>query len=238
LLMLNFINSINSMEKKSNSENTKPTKKRNLPAADINFGNVVTNVSAKWMANDELTLKWLTATQFEADATSFNATLETRLQKGASRPQLTQSLKTLDKEIDNALSYVKGYITDKYKKENAPSYYVAFGIEHKTNKYVFPLDQNKRIAALKLMIEAITVHGFEDKEYGLLFWTPISAQYSTFVGQASAVDGQVAVKVGDKNELKKSLKKGLNAIINLLKANYPDTYKHELRDWGFQKEKY
>ena len=40
-----------------------------------------------------------------------------------------------------------------------------------------------------------------------------------------------------KNKLKE-LNKTLRALINLIKANYPDTYKAELRTWGFQKEKY
>lgn len=225
-------------ETTSNAENAKPAKKRNVPAADINFGNVVATVSTKWIANDWLTLKLLTATQFQTNATSFNTTLEARLQEGSTRPQLTQSIKALDKSIDNALSYVKGYITNKYKKENATSYYAAFGIEHKGKKYVFPTDQNKRIAALKLMIEAITTHEFINEEYGLAFWTPIKEQYILLVKDATKTDGQVAVKVGDKNNLKNNLKKGLNAIVNVLKANYPDTYKQELRDWGFQKEKY
>lgn len=226
------------MKTTSNLGNGKPQRKRSLPVADINFGTVVTKVSEKWLANEWATLRWLTVAQFQTQANSYNTILAIRLQKGATRPQLTQSLRTLDKQIDNALSYVKGYITDKYTKENATSYYAAFGIEHKGKKYVFPTDQNKRIAALQLLLEALSAHGFEDKQYGLAFWTPIATQYDTFVGQASQIDGQVSVKVGDKNELKKNLVKGLNAIINLLKANYPDTYKQELRDWGFQKEKY
>ena len=226
------------MKTTSNLGNGKPQRKRSLPVADINFGTVVAKVSEKWLANEWATLRWLTVAQFQTQANSYNTILAVRLQKGATRPQLTQSLRTLDNQIDNALSYVKGYITDKYTKENAVSYYAAFGIEHKLKKYVFPTDQNKRIAALQLLLEALTVHGFEDKQYGLAFWTPIATQYSTFVEQASQIDGQVSVKVGDNNELKKNLVKGLNAIINLLKANYPDTYKQELRDWGFQKEKY
>ena len=225
-------------ETTSNMENTKPTKKGNVPTADLNFGTVVTTVSAKWAASSWLTLKWLTATQFQNDATNYNTTLEARLQTGATRPQLTQSLKALDKTMDNALSYVKGYITDKYKKENAISYYAAFGIEHKGKKYVFPTDQNKRITALKLMIDSLTTHGFENKEYGVAFWTPLQLQYSLLVKEATKTDGQVAIKVGDKNALKEHLKKGLNAIIYTLKANYPDSFKQELRDWGFQKEKY
>jgi hypothetical protein len=222
----------------NNSEKGKPSKTRNVPVADINFGNVITTVSEKWAASSWLTLKWLTVAQFQADATNYNDTLSSRLSKGTTRPQITQTLETLEKTMDTHLSYVKGYITDKYKKESDTSYFAAFGIEYKNNRYLLPADKNKRSEALKLMVRALTTHGFEDKEFGLAFWTSLKEQYALLVKQASETDGQVSVKVGDKNILKKNLNKGLNAIIYTLKANYPDTYKQELRDWGFQKEKY
>ena len=56
--------------------------------------------------------------------------------------------------------------------------------------------------------------------------------------QAIAIDGEVSVKVGNKNDLRLTIKKTHNALINLLKANYPDSYTTLLRNWGFQKEKY
>ena len=222
----------------NNSEKRKTSKTRNVPVADINFGNVITSVSEKWEASSWLTLKWLTVAQFQTDATNYNNTLFTRLPKGATRPQIKKTLESLEKTMDGHLSYVKGYITDKYKKENDSSYFPAFGIEYKGNRYLLPTDKNKRVEALKLMISALTEHGFEDKEYGLAFWTSLQEQYSVLVKQATTTDGQVAIKVGDKNALKDNLKKGLNAIVHALKANYPDSYKQELRDWGFQKEKY
>lgn len=222
----------------NNFKNEKPSKTRNVPVADINFGNVITTVSEKWAASSWLALKWLTVAQFQADATSYNNTLSIRLSKGATRPQITQTLDALEKTMDTHLSYVKGYITEKYKKENSASYFAAFGIEHKGNRYLLPADKNKRVEALKLMISALTEHGFEEKEFGLAFWTSLQQQYSVLVKESTTTDGQVSVKVGDKNILKKNLNKGLNAIIHTIKANYPDTYKQELRDWGFQKEKY
>jgi hypothetical protein len=48
----------------------------------------------------------------------------------------------------------------------------------------------------------------------------------------------ISIKVGDKNVIKKRLKKALTAIVHGIKSNKPDTYKQELRNWGFQKEKY
>jgi hypothetical protein len=34
------------------------------------------------------------------------------------------------------------------------------------------------------------------------------------------------------------VRKTLNALVLLIKANYPDTSAAELRQWGFKKEKY
>lgn len=103
---------------------------------------------------------------------------------------------------------------------------------------MIPSDQNSRSEALGLMVKAIDANGFNDKTYGKTYWTDIKTQFDALLLAASTTDGTVSNKVGDKNELKKGLKKALNAIVLSVKANYPDTYKQELRAWGFQKEKY
>lgn len=88
------------------------------------------------------------------------------------------------------------------------------------------------------MQKGLIEHGFDGKEYGAAFWTPIQTQYATLLGQATATDGTVSTKVSSKNSLKDTLKKTMNCLISVIKGNYPDTYKAELRAWGFQKEKY
>lgn len=183
-------------------------------------------------------MRWLTPEQFTITTTSFASTLTSRNQTGSTRPQITKALKIVDQKIDGALSYVKGYITDKYKKETAKSYYAAFGMVHKNDNYSIPSDQNGRLEALGLLLEALAAHGFSAKEYGIAFWTPVRDEYKTLLQSATTTDGTISNKVGDKNSLKKEVKKGLNAIILAIQANYPDTYKTELRTWGFQKEKY
>lgn len=70
------------------------------------------------------------------------------------------------------------------------------------------------------------------------FLGPYPERLCKIVKQANALDGAISVNVGGKNVLKSNLVKGINEIVNCIKANYPDTYKQELRDWGFQKEKY
>ena len=88
------------------------------------------------------------------------------------------------------------------------------------------------------MISGIAAHGFATAKYGTAYWQPILDEYSTLMEQASKVDGTVSNKVSAKNELRKTIFKTHNALINVLKGNYPDTYKSVIREWGFQKEKY
>ena len=228
------------MENVTNPEegNGKSKSKRTVPIADIDFGTVASNVAIKWNATPSIGLLWTTASEFSNQATAYNTELSIRNQLGGGRPQITKALKIVDAQIDNALTYVKGYIVDKYKKEVAPSYYSAFGIEHKKDKYVFSTDRNSRLASLELMLKGLTDNGFNDKEFGKDFWTNIKTQYESLISQASSTDGTISNKVSTKNALKASLKKTLNSLILVIKGNYPETYKAELRTWGFQKEKY
>jgi hypothetical protein len=38
--------------------------------------------------------------------------------------------------------------------------------------------------------------------------------------------------------MRTSILKTNNALIHVLKGNFPDTWKSVIREWGFQKEKY
>lgn len=217
---------------------TKSVKTTNVPVADLDFATVVGKVSTKWNASPWLTLQWTNVSEFETKTTTYQATLTTRIQTGNNRPQITKALQNINKEIDNKLANVKGYIADKYGKENAVSYYVSFGIEFSNKTYRFPIDQNNRSEALALMVNSISANGFDDKTYGKDYWLDIQSQFNELLVSASNTDSTVSNKVGDKNTLKKELKRALNSIVLVIKGNYPDTYKQELRTWGFQKEKY
>ncbi|WNM19947.1 hypothetical protein [Flavobacterium capsici] len=216
----------------------KSNPRNNVPNQDIDFGKVATDVASAWTAKPEITLLWSLPAELTDLAARYNTELAARLRLGGSRPQITDALRQLDDTIDQHISYVKGYITDKYTKEIAPSYFPSFGIVHKKDKYVMPADQNTRLASLNLLLEGLHDNDFNDNRYGRDFWQPIYEQYGLLLGQATATDGDVSAKVSSKNELKKSITKIFRALINVIKGNYPDTYKAELRTWGFQKEKY
>lgn len=225
------------------SENTTPTspkvkKTATIPKADLDFGQVAKDVSIKWTATPFINLNWITVAEFATAVNDYNTVLDSRNLVGTARPPITKALKILNEKIDDSLSYVKGYITDKYKKEVAPSYFPAFGIVHKGDAYVFPKDQNGRLAALDLMIIAIDANGFGTREFGTAFWTATRTAYKNLLDDAKGTDSTVTEKVGDKKLLKAKITKILNALIGAIKSNYPDTYTTELRVWGFHKEKY
>jgi hypothetical protein len=216
----------------------KPVKKANVPTADIDFGNLGNTVSKNWNASPWLTIKWITAAEFATTTTTYYSTLDTRMKTGGSRPQVTKAIKVVEKKIDEGVLNVKNYIVEKYKKDNAKSYYAAFGIIQRGKGFSLPKDQDGRSKALELLVEAIDKNGFTDKQYGSTFWAGIQKEYDALLEDASTTDSTISNKVGDKNALKKEIKKALNSIIQIIRGNYPDTYKTELRNWGFQKEKY
>ncbi|WP_432670118.1 hypothetical protein [Flavobacterium sp. SM2513] len=88
------------------------------------------------------------------------------------------------------------------------------------------------------MLKGIKDNSFEDRKYGLAFWTDIKTRYDALVKLSRELDGGISDKVGDKNVLKAELHEILKSIITVLEGNFPRTYHEQLRKWGFQKEKY
>jgi len=216
----------------------KAVKTSTIPKADSDFGKVVKAVGVAWLIENWLILKYITVEQYITKSDAFNAILAARLSEGGTRPQVTNALRLVNKEINGSVKIVKDYIAEKYRSSNPESYYAAFGIVRENDKYIFPVDQNNREDALQLMIKGITDNDMQDKIYGLDYWTEITDRFVKLVKQARELDGGISDKVGGKNVLKKELKKVLNSLIAVIKGNHPDTYKQELRKWGLQKEKY
>lgn len=210
----------------------------NIPTADKDLVDLCKTVSKKWKATPALTLLWTTSAKFETQTIGFDTAFVERKTAGGKRPNITQQMKSLDAKIEKSISHVKNYISEKNDKEDAVSFYPQFGIIKKKNAYVLPDDRNKRSGALEMMIKAIAANGFNSKIYGKTYWETIKTKYDALIGSASSTDGTISDQVGVKNELKIELDKTLSSIIKLIEANFPDTDKAELRNWGFQKEKY
>jgi hypothetical protein len=221
------------------SELTKTVKRTsNVPTKDSDIGTLGQNTVVNWKLNPAMTLLWITVAAHEANVNDFNSTLGERASTGGGRREISGKLALLDDDIDEGVKAIKGYLVYKYEKDNAPIYYPQFGIVREGKNFVIPRDHDKRSAALALTVAAITTHGFDAEKYGLDFWQTTKDNYAALMTSASATDGTVSQKVGTKNELRKTIVKTHNALINVLRGNYPDNYKSVIREWGFQKEKY
>lgn len=221
-----------------NPEEHKVVKTKSLPAKELELGAIATLASAKWTVSTWLTLLWLTPVQFATLVVNYKAALTIRNISGGTKKGVVQSMKLINKEIDDAMVYVKGYILEIFKKDRAKSMYATFGIQSKDGHYNLPDDIDGRAAALGTLLTAIRDNGLDDKEYGRAFWDDIKARFDELASQTTSLSSTISVKVGDKKELKKELLLALNSLIKAIQANYPHTWKEELRAWGFQKERY
>ena len=221
-----------------NSEEHKVVKTKSLPAKELELGAIATLASAKWTVSTWLTLLWLTPAEFATLVVNYKAALTIRNISGGTKKGVVQSMKLINKEIDDAMVYVKGYILEIFKKDRAKSMYATFGIQSKDGHYNLPDDIDGRAAALGTLLTAIRDNGLDDKEYGRAFWDDIKARFDELASQTTSLSSTISVKVGDKKELKKELLLALNSLIKAVQANYPHTWKEELRAWGFQKERY
>jgi hypothetical protein len=224
--------------KEPSKKTTKSAGKRNIPYSDNELERLAQAVNKAWQANPQITLVWLTQGEFETQANLLGETLMERMSTGSTRPEFTMKLKQIDKAIDLGVEIVKGYLVGEYSRKEAIFYYPEFGIVKTHKRYKLPIDRSERKASLELFVEAITRHGLQNKNLGLAYWTDIKTTYESLTSTAIKIDGRVSSKVGRKNVLKADIKLALNALINVLKGNYPKTYKSVLRSWGFQKEKY
>ncbi len=213
---------------------SKPT----TPRSDVNLKILAQQVVINWKKNPDITLIWTDVAQFEQVVVDFDACLFERLTIGGSKRILTKQLKVLDLTIGQHIEYLKVYLKEKYGKKAYTSYFLQFGIVKKNGLYIFPKDRDSRNPALQETLKAIVKHGFQDKTYGLQFWKDISDRYDAARIESVAITGQISDLVKTKKVLSRQIRKTMNALIHIIKGNYPENHKSVLRTWGFQKEKY
>jgi hypothetical protein len=230
------------MEENQNGEGkVKPKATPLIPAGDLDFGTVANDAITKWKAEPWLTLQYISQGDAQQKVDLFNEIIGNRKEDGSDRPQVTVALKTVNEEIDGSLKYVKGYLSEEHGEEGkavVQSYYPAFGILKKGNTFEIPTDASNRAKALDLMLKGIKDNQFENKKYGLAFWTDIKTRYDALVKLSRDLDGGISDYVGEKNLLKEELHEILISLSIVLEGNFPKTYREQLRKWGFQKEKY
>jgi len=217
-----------------NVENETIRSKPLIPRKDHDFGELCVHISGIWEKTPNLSLLFLTQSEFEALTNAFVNTLRSRRKDGSERSPLTTQLEQADADLERGIRNIKTYLTDKYEK-NAPGYYSLFGIEKYGKRWRLPYDRTKRKENFQLIIGALQAEGMGNRTYGTAFWTELSSRYERLLTSATGKDGKVSVQVSSKNHLKEQLSTALSCIVFLLRANYPYTFQGELRNWGFQK---
>ncbi len=222
------------MTEKVKSKKSKGT----LPRKEADINTIATDVAVSWEQRPQFTLLWTDAARMKESVATFGTSYAGRKDVKGSRRSVTKDLGEVNREINKSIEFVKGYVRELHSTKNAPTHYESFGIVKEGTTYKLPSDNDKRLYALDQMLKGIAQYNLGDRKYGETYWTEIRERFARIKAQASESDKTSAEHVGIKSEQKAVIRKTLNALVHLIKANYPDTWKEELRIWGFQKEKY
>ncbi|GAB4341741.1 MAG: hypothetical protein OHK0038_21460 [Flammeovirgaceae bacterium] len=216
----------------------KTRKTRILPNSQFDLLNLAEAVSTKWLASPQITLLWIKASEFKNLVEQYRNLLSERVNVGSGRSLQTQTLKELDADISKAVEEVKIAIMAKFGKEKGKAYFAEFGITKQNNSYKLPADRNLKINSLPLLVKGVQTYQLNVVGFDSNFFANLVSRYQTALNDAKVTDSNVSISVGNKNDLKNQIQEVINALLLLIKANYPKTYENELRGWGFQKEKY
>ena len=218
----------------------------NVPRAGKAFSEVFDLMVAEWGLRPRLTLEWTTQPKAAALGTKLRESLRTaHAAADAISPQASR-LAELDMLIDGSkktgkLKYVKKALALQYDEENdGRAYYGEFGIEKVGSTYTLPRDRAERAEALLKLVKALAnpKYALADGKYGKAYWQKISDEYNELQPKAAKATGDRATEVGDKNEYRDEANTIFTALLLLIEANYPKTYKAERRKFGVLKESY
>ena len=215
-----------------------PKKKPNLPSKEADIITVAKDVSISWGKYPDFRLIWITRAKFAASIGVFEDSFRGRSEMKGVRSEVSNELSKLNSEINQRVGVVKGYLIERYGKKEALVYYPQFGIVKVGSTYQLPRDNDRRRLALEQMLSGINSNELNDKTYGKAYWAGMKNRFEQLFAKSRSTDTESKDHVSNKAEHRIIIRKVLNSLIALLKANYPDTYKDELRKWGFQKEKY
>jgi hypothetical protein len=226
-------------EPKPIDKTDKPARRAHLiPAKQLDMLNLAEAVLEKWTNTPFITLQWVTVEEYKKLVMQFKTSLEQRLQVGSGRQTKTMLLRALDADLHKAVEELKICILGKFGRERGRSYFSEFGIIKTNRVFRLPIDRNQKVQALDMLVKGLEKYAIEPVDYPVVFFKKTRDEYDKLMQEAYTIDSAVASEVGVKNEAIKHIEKVLASLVFVIRGNYPDTYKSELRGWGFQKEKH
>ena len=209
-----------------------------IPQREADLITVCKDVREMMAKNPNIKLEWMTTAHFAALLVAFESSFNELFNLRGERGGVTSSLRLLRTEAGKSSQHLKNYAAELFTKKEASSHYLEFGIVKENGKFAFPIDHDKLLASIGQALKGIDKHNLNDRKFGTDYWTDLQSRFTGALQRSRTIDGQIQNLINTKKESRAQICKVLNALIALLKAQKPDTYKDELRMWGFQKEKY
>jgi IS1 family transposase len=217
---------------------TVKNQKGNLPKKEGDLNAIAAEIAAYWETQPQITLLWTDVAKFKAASKLFGQSYAERADMKGIRRGVTQELKDINAEMNSSIEQLKAYLAEIFGRKNAQAYYETFGIVKEQAQYKLPKDNDRRLYALETLLRGIDAHALGERKYGKKYWEEIYARFTSLKKQASEADSYSTQRVRSKAEQKLFIHKTLNALILNIRSNYPDTWRNELRIWGFRKERY
>ncbi len=212
------------------------SKKPSLPRAMVEYLSVVEKFSAKWHESGLPSLY--------AEPAVLSSLMETMTTKQAEKEELqnqrrivAKQIRNLNKEIDQSLIFVKDALKRDFGKADYTSYMAKFGFSYSAGlRWYFPLGVSQRLHALENLISALAEYQPDVGKYDASFWQDKHDSLLGLSEQSHEYAGKISLAVTARNTARTKVRKIVQSVILLVKANYFDSYKAILRDWGIQKE--
>jgi hypothetical protein len=225
-------------ESAANPPDNEPTYTPNLPVGQLELATLGLFAAKFWQTSALGDLLWKTKAAFLPQAQAYSDSLSTADAADDDRGPAARRLRELDVLVNKGVVIVRSYLAEDHDDDADEAFYDEFGIVTEGESKRLPKKRPARAKALKKLLVAIAAHKYDDRKHGKAYWTPIEKEYRELVEKRRQTESDSSGEVGKKNEQEKPLRKVLKALINLIKAHYPDTYKSVLREFGFQKEGY
>lgn len=223
---------------KTKATTKKSSAVRMMPQSQFDLLMLAESIVTKWEQTPKITLIWTDVEAFKKLVKEYSQSLQDRMQAGSGRSTQTQTLKELDKQINQAVEEVKVAILAKFGKNKGKAHFAEFAITKQIARLSIAQDRNQRVAALPTFVKAIKAHDLQVVDFDRAFFEELPAKYATALQEAQQTDSAVAISVGNKNDLREQIEAVITALQLIIRGNYPNTYENELRGWGFHKEKY
>ena len=207
-----------------------------IPFGELELATLGLAAADAWETSPLAALLWCEKARLRTLAKAFKASIETADVADDELSPAAARLTELDQLIDTSLKFVRNYLIEAHgSKKAAKAHYDAFGL---TAAGLLRTARPARVEDLTKLVKALKASDYDKSKYGTAYWQALLTEYAPLVATSSAARQGSATETGTKYTQEKPLHQILRALRQHIKTNFPDTYKAELRGFGYLKEGY